>query len=195
MDYDFEHPIVDPDEVLTTEQHGRLMWILYEHRRSTGIVPAIALTRTEPEEGFDALADGVFDEPRLGDADRRDGVLWLAATDDSAHHLQYDAGVRGAIPEEHRDGTRRGIQSRFDADRPGLAARFAVERIIDGTDDIEPSDELGASSTDDAPSDKAEPGDGDPAWPSIQWLIAATAVVAVPLVVWLAARNRSRPDL
>lgn len=91
--------LTDPAELLTPYEHDLLKGIIDDNNKSTGAEVGVLVIPSTGDDTIEQFATKVFDEWRLGDSKRNDGVLLLVAWQDRKVRIEVGYGLEGVITD------------------------------------------------------------------------------------------------
>ncbi|EHN8909273.1 MULTISPECIES: TPM domain-containing protein [Enterobacteriaceae] len=91
--------LTDPAELLTPYEHDLLRGIIEGNNKNTGTEVGVLVIPSTGDDTIEQFATKVFDEWRLGDVKRNDGVLLLVAWQDRKVRIEVGYGLEGVITD------------------------------------------------------------------------------------------------
>lgn len=92
-------PVVDQARILSPAVKQRIERILREERENGGPQVQVLTLASLGDETIEAAAIKVFDQWKLGDAKKDDGVLFLIAPTEKKLRIEVGQGLEGNIPD------------------------------------------------------------------------------------------------
>lgn len=91
--------VTDPAEFLTPYEHDFLKGIIENNNKNTGAEVGVLVIPSTGDDTIEQFATKVFDEWKLGDVKRNDGVLLLVAWQDRKVRIEVGYGLEGVITD------------------------------------------------------------------------------------------------
>ncbi|HXV10598.1 MAG TPA: YgcG family protein [Burkholderiales bacterium] len=123
--------VVDNAEILNAETRRRLAEVLRQHEQKTGNQIAVLTVPTIRGEGVEEYAVRVFEQWKLGQKGKDNGVLVLVVPQDRRMRIEVGYGLEGTVTDAHASRIIRNVMTpRFrDGDFNGGVAR-GVDALI-----------------------------------------------------------------
>lgn len=92
-------PVVDQAELLSRQESAQIAQRLHAYKAQSGEQIQVLIVPTLGGEAIEQVAIQVFDQWKLGDAKKDNGVLFLVAFNDRKLRIEVGQGLEGQIPD------------------------------------------------------------------------------------------------
>lgn len=92
-------PVIDQADLIQASTKSNLTENLFQFKAKTGVQIQVLILKTLDNEPIENAAIKIFDQWKLGDQKKDDGILFLIAPNDRKLRIEVGQGLEGSVPD------------------------------------------------------------------------------------------------